>query len=84
MYNSPNLTTLIKKVWFRLKQDIGKHNQSIVISGESGSGKTYSAVSILKFISSIQKNKDLRSEDEVINQIEASIPLLTAFGKILI
>ena len=50
-------------------------NQTILVSGESGAGKTYSARSIIKYLTCLSKNKS-DIEDKVVQ----SNPILEAFG----
>lgn len=79
--NRPSVHTLIGKAWFRLSRNIGKKNQAIVISGESGSGKTYSACLALKCVANKNKSANIESCKKLLWQACASVPLLTAFGK---
>ena len=50
-------------------------NQTILVSGESGAGKTYSARCIIKYLTCLSKNKST-IEDMVVQ----SNPILEAFG----
>eukprot|EP01135_Chromosphaera_perkinsii_P009017 Nk52_evm35s1569 gene=Nk52_evmTU35s1569 len=54
-------------------------NQSIIISGESGAGKTVSAKLILQYLAHISDVKE-HSKNELENKIMASNPLLESFG----
>ncbi|KAK9744814.1 Myosin head (motor domain) [Popillia japonica] len=76
----PCIDSIISKIWFRLSRNIGKNNQAVVISGESGSGKTYSACLAMKCIARFQKNKKKEPTDNILWQAWSSVPLLTAFG----
>lgn len=50
-------------------------NQTILVSGESGAGKTYSARSIIKYLTYLSKNKS-----DIENKVVQSNPILEAFG----
>lgn len=75
----PSIETVINKAWFKLSRNLGKKNQNIVISGESGSGKTYSACLAIKFVANRDGSGDNCSFD-TLRKIWCSVPLLTAFG----
>ncbi|CAI4054502.1 myosin 4 SKDI_01G0420 [Saccharomyces kudriavzevii IFO 1802] len=58
-------------------------NQTIVVSGESGAGKTVSAKYIMRYFASVQQSNS-REEDMEMSQIESQIlatnPIMEAFG----
>ncbi|KAK9728893.1 Myosin type-2 heavy chain 1 [Basidiobolus ranarum] len=57
-------------------------NQTIVVSGESGAGKTVSAKFIMRYFASVKDNEGNAGSDlsEVEEQILATNPILEAFG----
>lgn len=75
------MDSVISKAWFKLSRNIGKTNQAIVVSGESGSGKTFSACLAMKCIACLQKNRSKNPSENILWQAWSSVPLLTAFGK---
>jgi len=50
-------------------------NQTIMVSGESGAGKTYSTRCIIKYLTNLSKNKS-----SIENMVVQSNPILEAFG----
>lgn len=64
-----------------MEHKIGKSNQTIIITGESGSGKTYSLAVALKHIGKIQNSLDTYAKD-LLTRAWYTVPLLTAFGNI--
>lgn len=60
-----------------------KANQTIVVSGESGAGKTVSAKYIMRYLASVQENNDQEGKmemSEIESQILATNPIMEAFG----
>lgn len=58
-------------------------NQSILVSGESGAGKTETVKICMNHIASVQKGPaggDSKSSNEVVNRVVESNPLLESFG----
>jgi myosin-5 len=62
----------------------GGHDQSILVSGESGAGKTETVKIAMNHIASVQRGKTSGSgeafSDPVVNRVLESNPLLEAFG----
>lgn len=56
-----------------------KKNQSIIVSGESGAGKTVSAKYIMRYFATAD-NEERESVNEVEAQVMATNPILEAFG----
>jgi myosin heavy subunit len=81
---SPHLYLIAESSYRDMISD--KKNQSIIISGESGSGKTESTKIILKYLASLSSSIDYQiiSEEIQMDSIEKQIlnsnPLLEAFG----
>jgi myosin-5 len=63
---------------------VGKTNQSILVSGESGAGKTETVKIAMNHIASVQQDPDVVNKEEgdskVVQRILDSNPLLEAFG----
>ena len=55
-------------------------NQSILVSGESGAGKTETVKIIMAQLAAIDKNDDCLISSDVINKVLDTNPLLEAFG----
>ncbi|CAI4037084.1 hypothetical protein SMKI_01G0410 [Saccharomyces mikatae IFO 1815] len=77
----PHLFAIAEEAYrFMLRE---KTNQTIVVSGESGAGKTVSAKYIMRYFASVQENNGCE-EDVEMSQIESQIlatnPIMEAFG----
>jgi len=55
-------------------------DQSILVSGESGAGKTETVKICMNHITSVQKGKDTSNNNTVVQRVVESNPLLEAFG----
>lgn len=80
----PHLFAIAQDAHSRMRKDnIG---QTIIVSGESGAGKTESAKLIMRFLASVNggdgnvKTKSLDESSEVERQMLATNPILEAFG----
>ncbi|KAK9888017.1 hypothetical protein WA026_000301 [Henosepilachna vigintioctopunctata] len=78
--NDPNICSVVSRAWFNLSNRLGKINQCIVISGDSGSGKTYSACVALKYLGTQPQICDLEILNNVLYKTWSSVSLLAAFG----
>ncbi|KIM28753.1 hypothetical protein M408DRAFT_329210 [Serendipita vermifera MAFF 305830] len=82
----PHLFAIAEDAYGRMKQD-GK-GQTIIVSGESGAGKTESAKLIMRFLASVNSAEStdgrarakIEDTSEVEQQILATNPILEAFG----
>lgn len=83
----PHLFAIAEEAYRCMKTD-GK-NQTIVVSGESGAGKTVSAKYIMRFFASVEEDSVLESNigtehksdmSDVEKQILATNPIMEAFG----
>lgn len=59
---------------------IDNENQCVIISGESGAGKTVSAKYIMSYISKVSGGNQSHKVQNIKNVIIQSNPLLEAFG----
>ena len=74
---NPHLYGVVSKVYENIKKNKG--NQSVLISGNSGSGKTFSTRYIMKYLSKVSSNFDT-NENTVERKLLESNPILEAFG----
>ncbi len=75
--NNPHLYDVIGKVYTNIKNKEG--NQSVLISGNSGSGKTFSTRYIMRYLSQVSSNFDT-NKNSVERKLLESNPILEAFG----
>ncbi|KAJ9582229.1 hypothetical protein L9F63_003439, partial [Diploptera punctata] len=79
----PHVYAVAARTLHRLIHEIGNLNQAIVISGDSGSGKTFTARQLLNFLATYGFRKshyDVSKVPQTLWQIWCSIPILIAFG----
>lgn len=79
----PHLFAIAEDAYRCMKED-GK-NQTIVVSGESGAGKTVSAKYIMRYFASVEEDSEVGKEhksdmSDVERQILATNPITEAFG----
>lgn len=83
----PHLFAIAEDAYRCMKLD--GQNQTIVVSGESGAGKTVSAKYIMRYFASVEEDSELESNigtehksdmSEVEKQILATNPIMEAFG----
>eukprot|EP00033_Pygsuia_biforma_P003207 GCRY01003518.1.p1 GENE.GCRY01003518.1~~GCRY01003518.1.p1 ORF type:complete len:242 (-),score=43.45 GCRY01003518.1:22-747(-) len=76
--NPPHIYAIAEEAYYSLLNE--GENQCIIISGESGAGKTYNARIVMQYIASVT-GKSHGSKVEQINEaLLASNPVLEAFG----
>lgn len=75
---SPHIFALAANAWTAMVQEPGNPSQAVIISGESGAGKTEAAKLILQFISAVSGTSE--SAQRVKSHIDCSNPLLESFG----
>eukprot|EP01125_Pyxidicula_operculata_P003352 TRINITY_DN1399_c1_g1_i3.p1 TRINITY_DN1399_c1_g1~~TRINITY_DN1399_c1_g1_i3.p1 ORF type:complete len:1823 (-),score=494.16 TRINITY_DN1399_c1_g1_i3:200-5668(-) len=73
----PHLFSIAQKAWQSLRQ-LGQ-SQSVVISGESGAGKTEATKVVLKFLTFVA-SKSSSNKSDLASRILATNPVLEAFG----
>ncbi|XP_069763279.1 unconventional myosin-XV isoform X2 [Narcine bancroftii] len=74
MDNPPHLFAIANAAYSKMVD--AKHNQCIIISGESGSGKTEATKLVLRYLAAVHH----RHKDSVTHQILEATPLLESFG----
>lgn len=80
----PHLFAIAEDAYKCMKRD--KNNQTIVVSGESGAGKTVSAKYIMRYFASVESDPDQmvgashHDMSDVEKQILATNPIMEAFG----
>ena len=73
----PHLYNLANEAYMEMMDKIEKKvNITVIISGESGSGKTENTRYFMSYLTSLSKTKD----NDIIKKINATNPLLQAFG----
>ena len=83
----PHLFAIAEDAYRCMKED--GENQTIVVSGESGAGKTVSAKYIMRYFATVEEDSELQSNigtehksdmSDVEKQILATNPIMEAFG----
>lgn len=73
----PHVFAVAESAYYNMKAY--KDNQCVIISGESGAGKTEAAKRIMQYIASVSEGKD-SSIQEIKEMVLATNPLLESFG----
>ncbi|CAL7940478.1 unnamed protein product [Xylocopa violacea] len=80
---SPHIFTVAYKAHYNLTKQLGRNCQVIVISGQTGTGKTYNASKCLEFLSSINKSSVRSSQGDctynIMLRVTDACRLITAF-----
>ena len=79
----PHLFAIAEEAYRLMRND--KQNQTIVVSGESGAGKTVSAKYIMRYFASVEQNNEENAHhnlemSETEKKILATNPIMEAFG----
>ncbi|EPY53940.1 myosin-51 [Schizosaccharomyces cryophilus OY26] len=74
----PHLYSIASSCYSALTND--DENQTIIVSGESGAGKTVAARYIMRYLTSVQALDKATSKRSVENQVLATNPIMEAFG----
>ncbi|XP_052801380.1 unconventional myosin-XIX-like [Mya arenaria] len=82
--DSPHVYRTAGEAYRRVSQGLGKVDQCIIVSGESGSGKTVSAKHLLRYLTSVSNPLSSDDSNSSLSSIEQRIldsnPVLEAFG----
>ncbi|TDH70799.1 hypothetical protein CCR75_005538 [Bremia lactucae] len=82
----PHVFSIADKAYRSLVHPIGhnsigaRSNQSILVSGESGAGKTETTKFVMKYLATISQHRNATADSNVMKQILSSNPILESFG----
>ncbi|KAM3934833.1 unconventional myosin-XIX [Leptodactylus fuscus] len=80
----PHIFTAAEQAYRNIQNQITPINQSIIVTGESGAGKTWTTRCLMKFYTAIAPASILQESNKTVEKIEgrvlASNPVLEAFG----
>mmetsp|Transcript_3156 Transcript_3156/g.9612 ORF Transcript_3156/g.9612 Transcript_3156/m.9612 type:complete len:1277 (+) Transcript_3156:392-4222(+) len=75
---APHIYAIAEDAYQKIQDDVARSsNQSILVSGESGAGKTESVKIMMQYLATVSKSGD---HNRVARQVLATNPLLEAFG----
>ncbi|KAI8050913.1 P-loop containing nucleoside triphosphate hydrolase protein [Syncephalis plumigaleata] len=74
----PHVFAIAENAYFKMHSY--KENQCVIISGESGAGKTEAAKKIMQYIASVSGGQGSSSIQEIKDMVLATNPLLESFG----
>ncbi|XP_074867214.1 unconventional myosin-XV [Carettochelys insculpta] len=76
--NPPHLFAIANVAYTKMMD--AKHNQCIIISGESGSGKTEATKLVLRYLAAVNQKRNVTQQVQRPFQILEATPLLESFG----
>ncbi|CEG42859.1 myosin-like protein [Plasmopara halstedii] len=82
----PHVFSIADKAYRSLVNPIGRSsnggpaNQSILVSGESGAGKTETTKFVMNYLATISQHKNATADSNVMKQVLSSNPILESFG----
>ena len=76
--NPPHVFAIADEAFKLMKKN--QTSQSIIVSGESGAGKTVSAKYIMRYFANVNNEKNSYETTEIEKQILATNPIMEAFG----
>ncbi|KAL4109668.1 hypothetical protein PRIC1_001364 [Phytophthora ramorum] len=82
----PHVFSIADKAYRSLMNPIGHSsdgsaaNQSILVSGESGAGKTETTKFVMNYLATISQHKNASADSNVMKQVLSSNPILESFG----
>lgn len=74
----PHIYTIVESAYQNVK--LKKKNQSILITGESGSGKTENTKNVIFYFSTIGSNTEMKDENNIGLKVSSANPILESFG----
>ncbi|KAI9922374.1 hypothetical protein PsorP6_001724 [Peronosclerospora sorghi] len=82
----PHVYSIADKAYRSMMSPIGHSahrsaaNQSILVSGESGAGKTETTKFVMNYLAAISQHKNASADSNVMKQVLSSNPILESFG----
>uniref|UniRef100_A0A8C0BEH7 Unconventional myosin-XIX n=1 Tax=Buteo japonicus TaxID=224669 RepID=A0A8C0BEH7_9AVES len=80
----PHIFTVAEQAYRKVQSQIDPVNQSIIVSGESGAGKTWTSRCLMKFYASVAASVISPKGNETVERIEKRVldsnPVMEAFG----
>ncbi|KAM4797181.1 unconventional myosin-XIX [Rhinophrynus dorsalis] len=80
----PHIFTVAEQAYRNVQSQIEPVNQSIIVSGESGAGKTWTSRCLMKFYATVASSSDSFIANETVERIESRVldsnPIMEAFG----
>uniref|UniRef100_A0A2D4G8F7 Myosin motor domain-containing protein n=1 Tax=Micrurus corallinus TaxID=54390 RepID=A0A2D4G8F7_MICCO len=81
----PHIFTVAEESYRNVQSQIPLVNQSIIVSGESGAGKTWTSRCLMKFYATVAASSDIPEGSITVERIEQRVldsnPVMEAFGK---
>ncbi|EMP37712.1 Myosin-XIX [Chelonia mydas] len=83
----PHIFAVAEQTYRNVESQIEPINQSIIVSGESGAGKTWTSRCLMKFYATVAASSTSPKGNETVERIEKRVldsnPVMEAFGKAL-
>uniref|UniRef100_A0A8B9UM68 Unconventional myosin-XIX n=1 Tax=Anas zonorhyncha TaxID=75864 RepID=A0A8B9UM68_9AVES len=80
----PHIFAVAEQTYRNVQSQIDPINQSIIVSGESGAGKTWTSRCLMKFYASVAASVTSPKDNETVERIEKRVldsnPVMEAFG----
>ncbi|XP_040280060.1 unconventional myosin-XIX isoform X2 [Bufo bufo] len=80
----PHIFTVAEQAYRNIQTQINHINQSIIVTGESGAGKTWTTRCLMKFYTAVSSASVLQESNKTVERIESKVldsnPVLEAFG----
>ncbi|OXB64875.1 hypothetical protein ASZ78_009756 [Callipepla squamata] len=80
----PHIYTVAEEAYRNVQSQMDPMNQSIIVSGESGAGKTWTSRCLMKFYASVAASVTSSKGNEAVERIEKRVldsnPIMEAFG----
>ncbi|KAM4702387.1 unconventional myosin-XIX isoform 2-T2 [Discoglossus pictus] len=82
--DKPHIFTVAEQAYRNVQSQIDPVNQSIIVSGESGAGKTWTSRCLMKFYATVAAASTSDATNETVEKIESRVldsnPVMEAFG----
>ncbi|XP_063308178.1 unconventional myosin-XIX isoform X2 [Pelobates fuscus] len=82
--SKPHIFTVAEQAYRNVQSQIEPVNQSIIVSGESGAGKTWTSRCLMKFYATVAAAYDSHVANQTVERIESRVldsnPVMEAFG----